>query len=220
MGRVYEFIANSGDGVFAVDRRQSIVLWNEKASSILGFSAEETLGKKCYSIVKGRDAANCAACRRGCAAITAAEQLEALPTSDIAVRTKGGAETWLNLSTVVVPARTGELSTLVHLFREVTREHDLLRIAREFAHVVSEHTPGPDSSRSPSHSSHSIAVELTRRERQILALLTSGVSTCSIAEELRISPRTVRNHVNNILVKLDVHSRLEAVTYSIRNGLV
>jgi two-component system nitrate/nitrite response regulator NarL len=63
-------------------------------------------------------------------------------------------------------------------------------------------------------------VRLTRREREIIGHLVAGFSTKAIAERLSISPRTVRNHVNNVLAKLGVHSRLEAVTYSIRNGLL
>jgi two-component system nitrate/nitrite response regulator NarL len=47
-----------------------------------------------------------------------------------------------------------------------------------------------------------------------------GASTESIAQRLSISERTVRNHINNMLAKLGVHSRLEAVAYSIRNGLL
>lgn len=59
-----------------------------------------------------------------------------------------------------------------------------------------------------------------RREHEILTYLASGISTDVIAQELRISSRTVRNHINNVLRKLGAHSRLEAVAYSIKNGLV
>jgi two-component system response regulator DegU len=60
---------------------------------------------------------------------------------------------------------------------------------------------------------------LTRREREVLNQLITGVSTDVIAGRLFISPRTVRNHINHILGKLGVHSRLEAVTLYIRSGL-
>ncbi len=61
---------------------------------------------------------------------------------------------------------------------------------------------------------------LTTREHQILALLTHGRSTSETAAALHISPLTVRSHVKSILVKLGVHSKLEAVSYALRNGLV
>jgi two-component system nitrate/nitrite response regulator NarL len=52
---------------------------------------------------------------------------------------------------------------------------------------------------------------LSAREREVLAALGRGFSTRRIAEELRISPDTVRNHVRSLLGKLRVHRRLEAV---------
>jgi len=220
MGRIFEFIANSSDGVFAVDRRQSIVLWNERASAILGFTAEEVLGKKCYRTVGGRDAEGCIVCRRGCEAIASARQLQPAPTTDIAAQTKGGAVVWLNISTIIVPSRRGALSVLVHLFREVTREHDVMGVARDLAELVSARFPGKRIPRLRGVASRAASVELTRREREVLTLLATGISTGVIAERLCISPRTVRNHVSNILGKLDVHSRLEAVAYSIKYGLV
>jgi len=65
-----------------------------------------------------------------------------------------------------------------------------------------------------------IREHLTPRERDILAHLARGKSVSAIAEELSISTLTVRTHIRNLLSKLGVHSRLEAVTYAIRNGLI
>jgi two-component system, NarL family, response regulator LiaR len=62
---------------------------------------------------------------------------------------------------------------------------------------------------------------LTERERQILDLLSEGLRNEHIATRLFISPRTVDTHVQNILRKLQVHSKLEAVTFASRvNGRV
>ena len=61
---------------------------------------------------------------------------------------------------------------------------------------------------------------LTRREREVLERLADGRSTQEVARELLVSPLTVRSHVKSILAKLGVHSKLEAVTYALRNGLV
>ena len=60
--------------------------------------------------------------------------------------------------------------------------------------------------------------ELTPRETEILGLLARASSTRQIARRLEISPVTVRTHVQRILSKLGVHSRLEAVTLGLRNG--
>jgi two-component system, NarL family, nitrate/nitrite response regulator NarL len=67
---------------------------------------------------------------------------------------------------------------------------------------------------------HRLAASLTAREREILGLLVQGVPTRGIAGRLHISPNTVRSHVQALLTKLQVHSRLEAVAFATRNGLV
>lgn len=61
---------------------------------------------------------------------------------------------------------------------------------------------------------------LTAREREVLQLLAEGLSNQEIAERLFLSMSTVRNHVQNVLRKLDAHSRLEAVTIAVRQGIV
>ena len=60
---------------------------------------------------------------------------------------------------------------------------------------------------------------LTRREREVLALLTGGAGHDAIAERLVISPETARTHIQNVITKLGVHSRLEAAAYVRRNGI-
>ena len=62
--------------------------------------------------------------------------------------------------------------------------------------------------------------QLTRREKEILRLLTLGMGTSAIARELSISPATVRNHAQRIIAKLQVHSRLAAVARGYAMGLV
>ncbi|HZP30411.1 MAG TPA: response regulator transcription factor [Acidimicrobiia bacterium] len=61
---------------------------------------------------------------------------------------------------------------------------------------------------------------LTSRELDVLELLVEGVSTRGIAERLFVSINTARNHVQRVLAKLGVHSRLEAVALATREGLV
>ena len=61
---------------------------------------------------------------------------------------------------------------------------------------------------------------LTDRERQVLELLAEGFTTQRIAADLVLSLHTVRNHVRNVLMKLGAHTRLEAVTIALREGLI
>jgi DNA-binding NarL/FixJ family response regulator len=62
--------------------------------------------------------------------------------------------------------------------------------------------------------------DLTEREREILQLLAQGKRNDDIATQLFISPQTVQTHVRNILGKLRVHSKLEAVAFAVKNGAI
>jgi DNA-binding NarL/FixJ family response regulator len=62
--------------------------------------------------------------------------------------------------------------------------------------------------------------DLTRREREVLALLAEGTDNDAIAQRLVISPETARTHVQNVLHKLGVHSRLEAAAFVLQNGVL
>jgi two-component system, NarL family, response regulator LiaR len=63
-------------------------------------------------------------------------------------------------------------------------------------------------------------LDLTGRERVVLALMVEGLNNTQIAGRLTVSPSTVKSHVSNILSKLGVASRTEAVTLALRNRLV
>jgi len=61
---------------------------------------------------------------------------------------------------------------------------------------------------------------LTSREVQILEAIAQGSSTREMAESMFISQLTVQTHVKNILAKLEVHSKLEAVTFALRHEII
>jgi two-component system NarL family response regulator len=65
-----------------------------------------------------------------------------------------------------------------------------------------------------------LAPRLTDRELQVLKLVAQGLSNREVAEQLFISENTVKNHVRNILEKLQLHSRMEAVMYAMREKLL
>jgi DNA-binding NarL/FixJ family response regulator len=62
--------------------------------------------------------------------------------------------------------------------------------------------------------------ELTPREAEILKLLATGLANRQIAHRLRISDKTVRNHLSNLYDKLGIYDRLQAVLVAVRTGLV
>jgi NarL family two-component system response regulator LiaR len=62
--------------------------------------------------------------------------------------------------------------------------------------------------------------DLTDREREVLTLMIEGLNNTQIAGSLSVSPSTIKSHVSNILSKLGVTSRTEAVTLSLRNHII
>jgi DNA-binding NarL/FixJ family response regulator len=82
------------------------------------------------------------------------------------------------------------------------------RILQEFARVGTE-APPPDSTRS-----------LTPREREVLQLVTKGMTNKEIGAQLHIAENTVKNHLRNILEKLHLQNRAQAAAYAVREGLV
>ena len=83
------------------------------------------------------------------------------------------------------------------------------RILAEFANQA-HRDPGP----APLHST------LTARETEVLQLVASGTSNRDIANSLCISENTVKNHLRNILEKLHLENRVQAVSYALRQGLI
>jgi DNA-binding NarL/FixJ family response regulator len=65
-----------------------------------------------------------------------------------------------------------------------------------------------------------IRSELSDREIQVLKLIANGKDNAQIAGELHISPKTVKNHISNILMKLQIENRIQAAVYAVRSGLV
>lgn len=64
------------------------------------------------------------------------------------------------------------------------------------------------------------ASQLTSREKEVLALLIRGAGSPEIAEALCVSVNTVRTHIQNVLTKLQVHTRLEAAAFAVRYAIV
>jgi len=67
---------------------------------------------------------------------------------------------------------------------------------------------------------NAIRSELSAREIEVLKLIANGKDNAVIAGELHISPKTVKNHISNILMKLQIDNRIQAAVYAVRSGIV
>jgi DNA-binding NarL/FixJ family response regulator len=106
--------------------------------------------------------------------------------------------------------------------------HDLLRGIHSAAigeSLISPHIAGKVLQRvratTPSQvDADTIRSELSDREIQVLKLIANGKDNALIAAELHISPKTVKNHISNILMKLQIENRIQAAVYAVRSGIV
>jgi two-component system nitrate/nitrite response regulator NarL len=89
-------------------------------------------------------------------------------------------------------------------------------VGEVIAEVAAAEAPRP----SGNAEAHRLAAHLTTRERECLRLLVDGDGTTAMAKRLGVSSTTIRTHVQAILTKLGVHSRLEAASFALRHGLL
>jgi PAS domain S-box-containing protein len=208
-------IARSKEAVFAIDSADRIVLWNKRAEELLGRPARAVLGKRCYEVLAGRDAQGNVYCYRNCPVAFQAREKQSEPVArfPLEVPTGNGGKRWVEMSLFAIPSYHPALSTVVHIVREGKKTASSLE--KKLEKEAASHEP-----LWPMTSSEGEPVALTEREQEVLRCLARGMSTTGIARKLAIAPVTVRNHIQSILQRLDVHSKLAAVVYAYRHQLI
>lgn len=210
-------IARSGEAVFAMDSADRIILWNRKCEELLGRPAKSVLGKLCHDVLNGRDPNGNIYCYRNCPVAHQARQQrphDVVQDFQLAVETGKGDRKWINVSLFAIPSYHPALSTVVHVLREgKSKPSDLERDLRQKSAPIAEPLW-------PITTKEGQPIELSKREKETLRCMAKGLSTSEIAKKLFIAPVTVRNHVQNILQKLDVHTKLAAVVFAYRHNLI
>lgn len=221
MNRLSQALASMADGAFVINEKQQIIHWNQAAQELLGYTYDEISNQPCYEILAGCDDRGRLICQEQCRVVNTAFKGKTLTNFDASIRTKADGFRWINMSTFTFPVKDGENDrVLVHLFRDVAQkkhhEQFIDQVLTAAKNLLNETSPQTLSSVPVELRT----IDLTSREREVLSLLTQGLSTKDIARSLSISSSTVRNHIRNILRKLHVHNRLEAVIYSFKHGLI
>jgi DNA-binding CsgD family transcriptional regulator len=206
-------IARSGEAVFAIDSADRIILWNKKCEQLLGRPARSVLGKRCYDVIGGRDVHGNIYCYRNCPVAYQAREKPKEPVQRFQLSVEGNkARKWLEVSLFAIPSYHPALSTVVHVVRE---GKETSRLERHLETLVETREPlWPMTTREGE------PVDLTGREKEVLRCLAEGLSTKAIAAKFFIAPVTVRNHVQSILHKLDVHTKLAAVAFAYQHELI
>ncbi|MGD2161995.1 MAG: LuxR C-terminal-related transcriptional regulator [Anaerolineales bacterium] len=217
MNELINALGNAADGAFVVNEKLEIVYANPAAQEFLDFHTDNGLSINCYRVLQGHDDENRLVCHEYCQ--VAKMILSERQVSSFDLRTvKREQDLWINLSVFRYVARAGDQPYIIHLFRDTSQKKNdsrlvqrLLQVAKQYHGIDSEPFSGEHATQD--HET------LTPREAEVLDLLAEGYSTRRIANVLSISVNTARNHIQNILQKLNVHSRLEAVIYAIDHEL-
>ncbi len=203
--------------MFAAGPALDIVQWNAGAEALTGFTEEDVLGRRCWELLRCPEPMRRIHC--GCAFRPDGAAGDPVPAFDQELVTKSGERVWVSVTTVLAGS-DGEAPVRVHVLRELKRERQLEELLRQVVHTAAKLTPGAGGRDGEGERPGGRPRVVTSREREVVRLLAQGSSTGEIAARLGISPRTARNHIQNILCKLRVHSRLEAVAYASARGLV
>lgn len=199
----------SPDAVFVTDRLNHVVFWNDAARQLLGFTGDEAMGADCNELLSGCDSFGNRYCSEECPIMHMANRGEVVHNFGLNLHAKGGDP--IVTSVTVLQLRAAGDYLLAHLVRA--------------AEVVVRPPVAPSATPPRPHlvaareSADARARRLTSREVEVLGMLAAGRTTPEIAERLRISQLTARSHIQNILEKLEVHSKAEAVAFAFQKNL-
>lgn len=221
---VLDVLAASETPAMATDLVGHVVFWNRAAEKLFGRPAAQVLGRRCYDILGGRDVFGNRFCHENCSVVSMSRKAEAVRGFELMVASAAPKqEQALRVTVLKVPGARSELFTLVHVLEPIDRASRLARALERLGAVhpgnnghgedwtpVAAPVPAPLRATAP----------LTERENEILRWVSAGLQNKEIAQKLGISLATVRNHIHNILEKLEVHSKLEAVSLAFRRGWV
>ena len=189
------------DGLFVTDDRQRVRAWSLAAQRLLGYSAEEVVGRVCYDVVMGSRPDGHPVCGTSCPVTRNARRGRGTASYPVTAIARDGSPRYLDNTVLVLEGPRGSFQ-VVHLLRETCE------------------TPPARPAKSGPCDDMPLAEQLTRRELEVLRLFARGATLAEVASELSISLLTARNHATNIQHKLDVRNRLQMVLEGPRRGLV
>lgn len=207
-------LTNSPDPAFATDRHNRIIFWNRSAERILGYSADEIVGLSCASALQGCDVYGNRYCSESCPVTQIAVRNETVRHFDLRLRAKDRRTVMVDVSVVNLAVKPPDHFLLLHILRPSEGPETSGRAS-------GESIAPPRAALVAIRDSLDVrARKLTPREVEVIGMLAAGHTTPEIASRLQISTLTARNHIQNILEKLEVHSKAEAVAFAFQKRLL
>ncbi len=218
---IFESLSTASIGAYAVNVEQRILFWNRSAQQILGYSAEQVLGRRCSEVLVGLAPGSLTPeCQGGCPSIHCLQAGQIPGTLRLQMLCASGARKSVSLTPMVIGGGSNDAPLLVHLFSDGPEPGGLDLAAESVRHELTRSGYDIVSDRASAHSEQSDIPSLTPRELEVLRLVALGSQISDISSDLHISPHTVRNHIRNFRSKLGAATRLEAVVDALRLGLL
>jgi len=212
---LFTLLEGTADAAFSVDEQGLIRSWNRAAEKLFGYPGQKVLDHPCSTLFQGRGPMGNTVCCEDCSVLECAHAKREVSNYDLEVLARGGQRLWVNVSILIFLDDRTKRRMVVHLARDITsrkQKEDLaaevVGAARRLSALSNVSAPAPPVS------------PLSQQERRVLALLAEGKSPADITRLLRITSRTLRNHISNAGRKLGTRSRLETVIHASRRNLI
>jgi DNA-binding CsgD family transcriptional regulator len=208
-----EIVFKTSEAAYAVNRNGRIVAWNRAAENVFGYKDSEALGCRCWELLCGEDPFGNRYCCQGCPVLNLAFDNHSVNCFNIKFKTASMEMKDFAVSALLLSSEAG-VDLMVHLCRAEhgTNHKPLNGNGNRYVNGTGTIRQRPARQQRRGN--------LTRREQEVLELMAEGNDTNEIASTLSISTHTVRNHVQNVLFKLQVNSRLKAINLSRRLGMI
>ncbi len=204
----YEIFEHTTDAVFGIDKNQQVQFWNKGCETMLGVSRQQALGRPCAEVVCGEDFQGNKVCGVDCPIAKFFDHKVPNCDFDLVLKSTEGKPFIVNVGSYYTndsSLKTKDNVVVFHSMRRLSCHKFIQRLSSSSCFVE--------------HDNKKVH-KLSKREYEVLRLLSKGIATKNIADQLGISSATVRNHLKNIYTKLEVHNRAEAVSYAMHHGVI
>lgn len=205
MNAIDEIFECTTDAVFGTDKYMRVRFWNKFCEELFNINKNNAIGRTCHELICGKDLLGNDFCGMDCKIAKHHDKHSPNRNWDLVVKRKGGENIVVNIGSYYTNNINDTDIRVFHSMRTINCHQLIRRLA---------------SNSNTTMDDNSNINRLSKREYEILRLVSSGIKTKNIADQLGISHTTVRNHIKNIYAKLEVHSQAEAINCAMRHGLV
>ncbi len=202
-------------GIFDRDRR--IVWINKSMAFIHRCDQQKSIGKRCHEALKG--------CEHPCKECFLVETIAKGRTQvvEMGMDVPGRGRRWGEVQAYPVRDQQRHVSAVIIIVFETTASKRALQQQKNYTELLERQLRSKENGegRVELHNGDAtLSMKLSRRESDVLRLVTEGYTNVQIAEVLDISAHTVKSHVNSLFNKLGVNDRTQAAVLAARNHLV